>query len=392
MKSFQYIYKCVMPWAMALGMAACTGASAEDEPLPLPQPAPESCRIVVAGSAGSGSRGANEPAITGKCRADRLLPILYSATGGHLNPVGSPPDASALDHALTAEAIDISTKYTGIGNRDKWGAWTPSLGMTAFYHTSFAATALAYNEADRDKFEIGPMKYTTTTLSISGDETPELYFGRLTLNHNELGERSDMVFSDYVSSAHTYDAPASGRLYRIVSQLNLNVTKIPASVDKMEMTLSNLPTSITLFGSHGAFYPVEAAKEDAHRDDVVVATVEHPGAETALSTFILPSDLGRTISVKITYTTGETETFPVRPAKSAFLAANDSEANVYTAAKNADGTLTIYDAVSFAFFSYSNVRVNLSGTFEHVFSETSEADIALEVCPAFERVHDITIN
>ena len=44
------------------------------------------------------------------------------------------------------------------------------------------------------------------------------------------------------------------------------------------------------------------------------------------------------------------------------------------------------------FYSYSNVRVTMSGKLEDIAGETGQSNIEIEVEPGFEKVHNISLN
>ena len=66
----------------------------------------------------------------------------------------------------------------------------------------------------------------------------------------------------------------------------------------------------------------------------------------------------------------------------------------YESEASSPDDLYIYDSRNgkLCFYSYSNVRVNMSGKLEDIAGESSTSDITIEVEPGFEKVHDIPLG
>ena len=131
--------------------------------------------------------------------------------------------------------------------------------------------------------------------------------------------------------------------------------------------------------------------------------------EITLSTFLLPSEKGMHLKMRVYFhndtdqgndggTNPEYKDYDIRPDKSYML---DDGAATYTVAADlhyeseaSSPDLYIYDSRNgkLCFYSYSNVRVNMSGKLEDIVGETSTSDITIEVEPGFEKVHNIPLG
>ncbi len=373
-------------------------------------------RIEIAGGNPSGtrlsSRTINEPSRPGYCNADRLRIWMYR--GVTLETV----TPTINDVTFMSESGEIPvTHYSGENNCNKWTSHSYDFTAEGYRNTAFVMPSLAYSAADRDAFTIDVAengKITDMKLSLTGTATPELYFGRIRFeaynskNTDQMQEATDGVFyiKNALSSKPYRDCPATGKLFRIVSQLNVSISKVKDGVvKKMEMYLSNIPTELPLYGNHGAYYPVAAASAHNNSGDILVASTDNfRNGEAKLSTFLLPSAEGRSLKIRIYYAEGAGvdengnkltyKDYEIRPSKSFFLTGDDAE--VYSAGavdKLRHGTnLYVYNGTDNLFYSYANVRVNISGDFDRVFTETTVTDVRIEVCPTFERTHSYEIN
>ncbi len=258
-----------------------------------------------------------------------------------------------------------------------------------------------------------------------------------------ITEEGIISYLGYLASTNkTYqrefnNTPIHGKIYRIVSQLNISVTEVDESkLESMDLLVSNFPQTIKLYGNNGEYYPIEAATKDNHieskeyvqightkdfkRKKIMVTLKDEQGnplkdengrekqvetytVSADLSSFLLPSELGRKVRVRLNYKPGtlvddegnvlenQSVEYDIRPSKDYLLSLENSE--VYksgvTTAKDDEGTkVVIYDHINDAFYSVANVKVNISGKFEKIFAEVSEVDVNIEVCPAFEASHE----
>ena len=244
-----------------------------------------------------------------------------------------------------------------------------------------------------------------------GYHTPEVYCGIVVFNPgdgglgygtSQINDNGAIGFYDG-GIADNLSAPLYGRLYRIVSQLNVKITDIPADeVEKLELYMYNYPTKITLHGTHGKYYPVTAVTDPAATTGIgadiapvlLAAIGQITTGTVTLSSFLLPSEIGAYLRLRVTYKGGTTKEFNIQPAKSYFLTGTDAAVYSVNSPDLKNGNdLYVYDGRKrkYCFYSYSNVRVNLSGKFENYATETSESDIVIEVEPNFEKHHDFPI-
>lgn len=294
------------------------------------------------------------------------------------------------------------------------------------------SSALAYTDADKSLFNVNLEGFNRTNvpLTLQNDngkyKTPELFYGIV------KGKGNDIKFNEnkfpngfYWSDNKNKTVTFYGRIFRIVSQLNLHITDISSeAIKKIELYGDNYPTEIILYGTHGAFYPVTAANAttgEAQAGDnkdlalsdkyVLLDSKDIAGGteEITLSTFLLPSEKGMHLKMRVYFhndtdqgndggTNPEYKDYDIRPDKSYML---DDGAATYTVADDlhydkvaSSPDLYIYDSRNgkLCFYSYSNVRVNMSGKLEDIVGETSTSDIEIEVEPGFEKVHNIPLG
>lgn len=371
----------------------------------------ESC-IEIAGGDPAGlaltSRTISEPSRPGFCDADMLR--IWAYRGVTINTV-----KPAVDNmSFLSESGEIPvTHYSGENNCNKWTSYQFNCVADGARNTGYAMPSLAYSSADKDAFVVDAStdaNYAGLKLSLTGTATPELYFGRVRFEvynskkENQMQEASDGIFYAYNSGVRREyrDCPVTGKLFRLVSQLNVTISDVNVdAVRKMEMYLSNVPTELPLFGNHGAYYPVGSASAHSTTGDILVASTEDFRSGIArLSTFLLPSAEGRSMKIRIYYAEGSGvdengnkrtyKDYDIRPPKSFFLTGDDAEVYYAGAAEQLrhGSDLYVYNGTDNMFYSYANVRVNISGDFANVFAETAVTDVNIEVCPTFERQHD----
>lgn len=375
-------------------LTACEGSPSAEEPATGSQSAG---RIEILGGAPGSlplSR-ASEPSRLGYCNADRLRIWIFN-TGATMTTVAP----STTDHKLTTSAEANIINYCGDYNTDRWTAYTYQFEIPAARRIGFALPALAYSEEDEDLFTTNAadteITFSTHTLSLTSSVTPELFFGNLTFEGATAQTGGALYVQNNALTPAKETKALEGKIYRLVSQLNLEISEVnPLLVKQMDLLLSNVPKAVKLHGTHGSYYPVEATGDvmDGGEEYITVASAtDFRDDRATLSTYLLPSLEGRKIKVRITYapeafhTTGETvRDYEITPDRSAYLSGEN--AKVY----GSDSPIYVYNSVLDLYYSYANVRVNLKGKFENFFSETAHTDVTLEVCPTFETSHNIPI-
>lgn len=357
---------------------------------------------------GDNDEGADAPKIDGVCRADRLKIFFYRKS------------KSVIYENELVPVSEVQINELRFTKNDRWTQYNYNFKSDPVVNNWFSLLGFAYSEHNIDKFvvEAGANR-TRPSLSLSSNggmyHTPEVYCGmlgfdpeKLDVSYPEIQDNGAIKF--YKSISANFTVPLYGRLYRIVSQLNVKITDIPfEEVECLDLYLTHYPTQITLHGTHGKYYPVTAVNDPAQTTGETPVLLASSGpltnATVTLSSFLLPSEIGSNLKLKVTYkqpvtTPGETtfistRVFDIHPAKSHFLTGMD--ADVYAVndpnLKN-DSDLYVYDGrhERYCFYSYSNVRVNLSGKFENYATSTSEADIVIEVEPNFEKEHTFEIK
>lgn len=299
-------------------------------------------------------------------------------------------------------------------------------------YTCVLSSALAYSEADESLFNVNLEGFNRTNVPLTLQQkdngkykTPELFYGIVKGKGDISSDEDKFPNGFYWYGNKNKTVTFYGRIFRIVSQLNLHITDISSeAIKKIELYGDNYPTEIILYGTHGAFYPVTAANAttgEAPADDntdlaqsdnyVLLDSKDIAGGteEITLSTFLLPSEKGMHLKMRVYFhndpdqgndggTNPEYKDYDIRPDKSYML--DDGEAT-YTVANDlhydndaSSPDLYIYDSRSgkLCFYSYSNVRVNMSGKLEDIVGETSTSDITIEVEPGFEKEHKIPLG
>lgn len=298
-------------------------------------------------------------------------------------------------------------------------------------YTCVLSSALAYSEADNSLFNVNLEGFNRTNVPLTLQQkdngkykTPELFYG-IVKGKGDITSDDKFPNGFYWYGKGNKTVTFYGRIFRIVSQLNLHITEIPSeAIEKIELYGDNYPTEIILYGTHGTFYPVTAANAttgEAPAGDntnlalpdnyVLLDSKDIAGGteEITLSTFLLPSEKGMHLKMRVYFhndtdqgnddgTNPEYKDYDIRPDKSYML---DDGAATYTVAAGlhydndaSSPDLYIYDSRNgkLCFYSYSNVRVNMSGKLEDIVGETSTSDITIEVEPGFEKVHKIPLG
>lgn len=355
---------------------------------------------------------ASGPQIEGVCLADRVDVFIYSKVSGYTT---SYPSYNEYGWEQTLEAplsVVRNDRYAPV-------SFTSQKDRDYKYHL---ATALAYTGNEKGLFQVSTTgtNRTNSLLALQQNVTPELYFGvvRGVGNDLDVGDDED-VFWWYAYHGVTGDKnnfrtiSLKGRIFRIVSQINVEVTDVEkALVESMELRTDNYPQQITLYGSHGTNYPVAACTDADHTsgatpvalDNVSFAEGDTLGTTTVrLSSFFLPSEVGMHLQLHIKYRKQQLDseghyytekTYDLRPARSYYLSGADAAVyQVGDGLKNGSD-LYVYDSRDqhYCFYSYANVRVNLSGPFANFAVNTDEADITIEVEPNFEKEHHYEID
>ena len=402
--------------AMLPAVAVLAGCG-EDEPSVLPQGGGDDNRlggIVVCGGSGditAGTRyvapgdGTSGPQIDGTCYADRLEVYPFFKTSRYSWPADDEyeyKDKASVPYAYVPKPIEL-----GIMGRNAYADAQVEIAKDNNYIYLYN-TALAYTDADKSKFSAQIGNRTSSTIILNSPySTPEIYYGILHFyddNWDSNFDKEEDVYywADYLGDDYR-TGDLEGRIFRIVSQVNLTVTEIPDGiVEKIELYTDNYPTEITLNGTHGANYPVHAVTAGDKTTGETLVLLDETGIEAGqesatLSSFLLPSEVGMHFKLKVTYTAvagKEPEYYDLRPQTSRYLTGADAAAyNVGDGLKHGSD-LIVYDgnAGKFCFYSYSNVRVNMSGAFNNIAAETGEANITIEVDPNFEDLHEFEIK
>ena len=412
--------------AMLPAVAVLAGCG-EDEPSVLPQGGGDDNRlggIVVCGGSGditAGTRyvapgdGTSGPQIDGTCYADRLEVYPFFKSSGYTlywpgaGEYNYQPDVNNNPHVSVTTPIELN-----IMGRNGYADAQLGIEKVNDYIYMYT-TALAYTDADKSKFaaQIGN-RISSTIILNSPYSTPEMYYGILRLidgswspsgtgNRWSSNDDNNDEYMWYHISENSGSAALEGRIFRIVSQVNLTVTEIPDGiVEKIELYTDNYPTEITLNGTHGANYPVYAvtAGDKTTGETLILldeADIEAGQESATLSSFFLPSEVGMHLKLLVTYTdeaNKEPEYYDLRPQTSRYLTGTDAAAYSVGDGLKHGSDLIVYDgnAGKFCFYSYSNVRVNMSGTFNNIAAETGEANITIEVDPNFEDLHEFEIK
>lgn len=368
------------------------------------------------------------PQVEGICRADTMDVYVFKVGQGY--PINFPKEEE-LSYKNT-----LQPEVKVFGN-DRYAECkaeiTHEYESVIVNHTYVLSSALAYTDADKNLFNVNleSKNRTNVPLTLQKDDgkykTPELFYGIVKGKGNDI-EFNENKFPNgfYWSGNKNKTVTFYGRIFRIVSQLNLHITDISSeAIKKIELYGDNYPTEIILYGTHGEFYPVTSANAttgDAQADDnntdlaqsdkyVLLDSKDIAGGteEITLSTFLLPSEKGMHLKMRVYFhndtdqgndggTNPEYKDYDIRPDKSYLL--DDSDATYTVAAdlhyesKATSPDLYIYDSRNgkLCFYSYSNVRVNMSGKLEDIVGETSTSDIEIEVEPGFEKVHKIPLG
>lgn len=368
------------------------------------------------------------PQVEGICRADKMDVYVFKVGQGHNITY---PEIQNLSYKTT-----LQPEVKVFGN-DRYAECTAGIeyessGIFADY-TYVLSSALAYTDADKNLFNVNleSKNRTNVPLTLQKDKgkykTPELFYGIVKGKGDISSDENEFPNGFYWEDEGTgyKNVTFYGRIFRIVSQLNLHITDISSeAIEKIELYGDNYPTEIILYGTHGAFYPVTSAStttEEAPADDntdlaqsdnyVLLDSKDIAGGteEITLSTFLLPSEKGMHLKMRVYFhndtdqgndggTNPEYKDYDIRPDKSYML---DNDDATYTVANDlhydndaSSPDLYIYDSRNgkLCFYSYSNVRVNMSGKLEDIVGETSTSDIEIEVEPGFEKVHDIPLG
>ncbi len=448
--------------AAALMAAALLAACTQDEALTgtttgagpeLALPS-EANGIVISSGAGAGATRAfmqpddtSGPQIDSVCRAD-AIDVMVFKEGSQNNDF---PNMENLVYK-EEESIHISEDEVKVIGNDRYAVCSQTLSNETEgnalnkNYTYVLATALAYSSNEEKQFT---KSINNNNLSISLNteikKTPELFYG--IVRGKGVEEKDELTTKDNYGTAHVNKWPDwltdgfywsfadylgadpyktrnvyfYGRIYRIVSQLNLNITDLPPmAVERIELYGDNFPLTMALnknfADSHGTYYPVSAANATtgkyteptneeqkklwAKSGNFVLldsTTVAQDQTVARLSTFLLPSEAGMSLRLRVYYRPAteqavqsderEYKDYKLSPTRSYRLTGDD--AAVYTGATDAvkdndNGGLFVYNQLKDEFYSYANVRVNMSGKFENFAAETSQADITIEVIPGFE--------
>lgn len=364
------------------------------------------------------------PQVEGICRADKMNVYVFKLEDSYTFNF---PKEEELSYKNT---LQPEVKVFGNDRYAECKAEITDESVIANY-TYVLSSALAYTDADKNLFNVilEDKNRTNVPLTLQKDnekyKTPELFYG-IVKGKGDISSDEEFPNGFYWSGNKNKTVTFYGRIFRIVSQLNLHITDISSeAIEKIELYGDNYPTEIILYGTHGAFYPVTAANAttgEAQAGDntdlalsdkyVLLDSKDIAGGteEITLSTFLLPSEKGMHLKMRVYFyndpdqgnddgTNPEYKDYDIRPDKSYML---DDGAATYTVADDdlhydsdaSSPDLYIYDSRNgkLCFYSYSNVRVNMSGKLEDIVGETSTSDITIEVEPGFEKVHNIPLG
>ena len=414
-------------WAVVLSVVTLLASCDKEELAGMEEPLGGHGSIVVCGGNGditattryvAPDDEASGPQVPGTCHADLLEVYPFFDTGGASLGWSSPENYRYQMSGEPSVSVPASIKL-GIMGRNAYADAKISILKDRDYIVMYN-TALAYTEADRTKFTTSITNRTDSKIALNASgsgsySTPELYYGVLHLIEDSYNpapsgaihvwrENGDQYrwYGNHTLYTNSGSASLEGRIFRIVSQVNLTVTEIPTEmVTRLELYADHYPVEITLNGTHGANYPVHAVTDAAKTsgDDFVLldAVDVAEGEETAtLSSFLLPSEVGMHLKMRVVFAHGEAaREFDLLPQTSQYLTGTDATAyNVVDASLKHGSDLVVYDgnAGKFCFYSYSNVRVNMNGAFNNIAAETGEANIHIEVDPDFEDTHHFDIK
>ncbi len=362
------------------------------------------------------SRAVEEPSLYGVAKADKMQIWVYSKQQYAWGNI------SDLTYKETLPEMDVvNTKQADNGSVDRWVKRDYSFTAYGATGTHFAMPALAYSDADKTLFSASPgSNYTQPTLTLTGTTTPELFFGRTRFTFNPVPTLITVYDEKWESDGWTYyyktglananyTQPMFGKLYRIVSQVNVSIADVPTDiVERFEVFAADVPTKLYLYGNHGKWYPVRATTSSADcaaGATLMAAASTFAEGEAHMSWFMLPSEVGCTMTLRIHYVAGAVKDdsgndvayrdFPLRPGKSALMTGDDAECyynGVQTATLKNGTDVYVYNSSNNRFYSYANVRVNITGKYENFAAETQDVSVTLEVEPSYEREHTITIN
>ena len=403
---------------ISLAAWSCTTA---DEPV---DPTPDDSRITVCGSTATlpMSSRATAPALDGICHADRMQVDVYRQSTTYKTNPDTDYSQYSFSETYTAEQLD--------GNADKSCSHGLSLsaGSTTDYH--YVVRALAYEQADAAKFSytVGAKANAASlamnippahTLGEYEFYTPELYYGYVTSTTkvgDDTGRKQDdehgvFKFRNATWGQRNYKFDLSGHIYRIVGQINLQLTGLFANVMRIDILAEDLPKTIKLNPAsvHGTLYPVEAVPASATGATVSGWTVMasktradfNADGSATISGFILPSSKGCRLKMRAYYreetdegTSYRTKDFDLRPEMSVTFADVDK---MYTSptlkASEANGITSyyVYNNTTSRYFPFSNVRLNLKGSFDKVAFDSQEVEVVIEVEPGFVRKHEFDV-
>lgn len=367
------------------------------------------------------------PQVEGICRADKMDVYVFKEHSYNF------PKEEELSYKNTLQPEEVKV----FGN-DRYAECTAKIehesGSLLANYTYVLSSALAYSEADKSLFNVNLEGFNRTNvpLTLQNDngkyKTPELFYG-IVKGKGDISSDEDKFPNGFYWNGNknkNKTVTFYGRIFRIVSQLNLHITDISSeAIKKIELYGDNYPTEIILYGTHGAFYPVTSASTttgEAPAGDnpdlaqsgnyVLLDSKDIAGGteEITLSTFLLPSEKGMHLKMRVYFhndtdqgndggTNPEYKDYDIRPDRSYLL---DDGAATYTVADDlhyeseasSPDDLYIYDSRNgkLCFYSYSNVRVNMSGKLEDIAGESSTSNITIEVEPGFEKVHKIPLG
>lgn len=443
---------------LALSLAAC---STDDDASDLSSPAVEALGQITVNAGGLGTRatetrGANYHMVMtdADCKADRIIVRTWSK----LEVAKKTPSFSPDELTTVTQGCDEILAKKHSDAHLKWNKFQPQITLQRTKksfndgYTAFVATGLAFRDQDRGRFSLSAAStrfdQQTVTLHTAASmaaattrcETPELFFAPLAVDIPDKGGYDLTPHAQGSSHGiHVWECGSSnnnillrnanyyGVLFRIVSQLNLNVRNVPAEVAALELLAERVPWQITLYGNHGgtvlydddlgytifneadASYPVTAATAaqcfPASDGFMSIATIDlnsnvTSDATARLSAFLLPSEIGIRTKMRVWYKSvaegqPEYKDYNIQPVHSATLTGRNAQYQA-TDGRVVPNTSTrelyVYDAMHGTFYSWANVRVNVNADFATLASEQTTVDATIEVEPSFVQTHTFNAN
>lgn len=427
----------ILPIALTLAACSASDELITPESTPTTPPLTEANSIIIGGNTTLPTR--SYPVKAGDCRADRALLRFFRGHDNHLYVSNADLSPSDMTHKSDATISLQPFIYNGYAVRQ--GSYEYHVSGMNIYNEAFAISCLGYNSTEtgwwdaamtNDKMANQFVTLKTNQKAADGStkriQTPDLYFGPLMFESNTITNSDKKRVHNENYGIHYYHVGAAVwdnfdndqgyvhnlNIFRIVSQINLTVKNVPLGISRMELITTRVPIQIRLHGNHGGtvykedvlntyIYPVTAAIEAqclAATDTCVIAEADlstnfTEKATAVLSSYLLPSELGMEMKLRVWYKTaslGHTD-YTIMPFQSALLTGENANYSVPASndeRRKSASELYVYNPDNHKFFSYSNVKVNITGDYEAIATPTSWSAYTIDVEPAFEQTHDLS--